>query len=150
VCYFDTSFLVPLVLAEATSTAVSRFVGSLPNEHRATSVWTRVELGSLLGTKVRRGELLSQAAAETQRRFDTLLVNFELIVPEADDFTLATSLLSDFARGLRSGDALHIAVALRSDTATLYSLDKAMLRACRHVGLEATTGIAVPGYEVPQ
>ena len=40
--YFDTSFLVPLILPEATSDAVSGFVAGLGGEDLAVSHWTRV------------------------------------------------------------------------------------------------------------
>jgi predicted nucleic acid-binding protein len=150
VCYFDTSFLVPLVLAEATSTAIARFVGDLPEEQLVASVWTRVEVGSLLGIRVRRGEMSVASAREAHERFETLFAKFELLVPEADDYALASELLSDFGRGLRSGDALHLAVALTNSAATLFSLDRAVLRVGLEVGLEATTGVSLPGHDMPQ
>ena len=46
--YFDTGFLVPLVLPEATSGPVAGFFEDLPGDDLAVSDWTRVEFASLL------------------------------------------------------------------------------------------------------
>lgn len=53
--YFDTSFLVPLILSEASSEPVSAFVESLAGEDLAVSHWTRLEFASLLAREVRMG-----------------------------------------------------------------------------------------------
>ena len=55
--YFDTSFLVPLILPEATSTRIADFFEALPADDLATSHWTRVEFASLLAREVRMGGL---------------------------------------------------------------------------------------------
>ena len=59
--YFDTSFLAPLILDEATSIEVERFMAGLPAEELAISHWTRVEFSSLLAREVRIGGLKIQA-----------------------------------------------------------------------------------------
>ncbi|MBF0391963.1 MAG: pilus assembly protein, partial [Alphaproteobacteria bacterium] len=46
--YFDTSFLVPLLLPEATSDRIAAFMRDLPPGDLAISHWTRVEFSSLL------------------------------------------------------------------------------------------------------
>ena len=61
--YLDTSFIAPLVIAEDTSNAVEAFVLKLKPGELATSLWTQVELASLVSRKVRMGEL-SAAEAE--------------------------------------------------------------------------------------
>ena len=43
--YFDTSFLVPIILPEATSEPVAGFFGALPPDNLAVSHWTRGEFG---------------------------------------------------------------------------------------------------------
>ncbi len=55
--YFDTSFLVPLILPEATSEPIARFFEDQPAGELAVSHWTRVEFASLLAREVRMGEL---------------------------------------------------------------------------------------------
>ena len=55
--YFDTSFLVPLILQEATSDKVTSFVRNRSVEEFAVSHWTRIEFTSLLAREVRIGGL---------------------------------------------------------------------------------------------
>jgi uncharacterized protein len=55
--YFDTSFLVPLILPEATSDKIAAFVRGLPAEEFTVSHWTRVEFSSLIAREVRMGGL---------------------------------------------------------------------------------------------
>jgi predicted nucleic acid-binding protein len=52
VLYFDTSFLAPLILPEATSDKTA-FVRRLPTEELTVSHWTRVEFSSLIAREVR-------------------------------------------------------------------------------------------------
>ena len=53
--YFDTSFLVPLILPESTSDKVAHFFRGLPAAELAVSHWTRVEFSSLIAREVRMG-----------------------------------------------------------------------------------------------
>ena len=55
--HLDTSFLVPLILPEATSARIAGLFGDLPMDDLAVSHWTRVEFASLLGLKARMGSL---------------------------------------------------------------------------------------------
>ena len=63
--YFDTSFLVPLILPETTSEAIAGFFDGLPPDQFAVSHWTRVEFASLLAREVRIG---ASDAAEAGKR----------------------------------------------------------------------------------
>ena len=65
--YVDTSFLVPLILPEASSEPITGFFGGLPTYALAVSHWTRVEFASLLACEVRMGGL--EPAAATRGRF---------------------------------------------------------------------------------
>lgn len=71
--YFDTSFLVPLILLEATSEPITAFFGSLPDEDLAVSHWTRVEFASLLAREVRMGALDAAVARRAGSRFETMI-----------------------------------------------------------------------------
>ena len=68
--YFDTSFLVPLILPEATSEPIAGFFEDLPTEDLAVSHWTRVEFASLLAREVRMGNLDASAARRAGSRFE--------------------------------------------------------------------------------
>lgn len=54
--YFDTSFLVPLLLPEKTSEKIEAYFHHLPvDQTLVTSQWTRVEFASVLSRLVRMG-----------------------------------------------------------------------------------------------
>ena len=61
--YFDTSFLAPLILPEASSELIAAFFEGLPDDDLAVSHWTRVEFASLLAREVRMGGLDAEAAS---------------------------------------------------------------------------------------
>lgn len=113
--YFDTSFLVPLVLPEATSDKIAAFVRKLPAGEFTVSHWTRVEFSSLIAREVRIGGLDVHAAARADARFEAMVdESFSVLLPNADDFDLAKRYLGQFETGLLAGDALHLAVAKSS------------------------------------
>ena len=140
--YFDTSFLVPLILPEATSDKVAKFIRALPAEELAVSHWTRVEFSSLLAREVRMNGLNAEAAARADARFEDMLdESFAVLLPNAGDFDLAKRYLGSPETGLRAGDALHLAIAKNRRAKAIYSLDKTLLKAAHLLGLPARAGI---------
>lgn len=140
--YFDTSFLAPLILEEATSRAIERFLASLPIGSLAISHWTRVEMSSLLGREVRMGRLEAQAARMADAQFEAATRDsFVVLLPNADDYARARTYLAVAATGLRAGDALHLAIAANHGADAIYTLDRTMLRAAHILGLPASHGI---------
>lgn len=67
--------------------------------------------------------------------------SFAVVLPNADDFTLAKEYLFHFETGLRAGDALHLAIARNHRAQVIYSLDKTLLRAGKRLGLQVSMGI---------
>ena len=144
--YFDTSFLVPLILPEATSEPIAGFFEALPADDLAVSHWTRVEFASLLAREVRMGGLDAAAAREAGMRFETMVgESFVVLLPSRDDFDRAKDWLGHFETGLRAADALHLAIAGNRGAGAIYSLDKLMIAAGRTLGLPASAG-TLPGY----
>ena len=142
--YFDTSFVAPLILEEATSARVERFVAALPPGEAAVSHWTRVEFASLLAREVRMGGLTPQAADEADSQFEAIVQEaFVILLPDARDFDLARSFLANYATGLRAGDALHLAIAGNRGATAIYSLDNGLLKAGRLLKLPVSMGIRV-------
>ena len=145
--YFDTSFLVPLILPEATSDPIEAFFEDLPAEDLAVSHWTRVEFASMLAREVRTGNLEPAAAREAGSRFEAMIEeSFIVLLPDRDDFDRAREWLSRFETGLRAGDALHLAIANNRGAAAIHCLDKVMIAAGTTLGLPAGAGIVLPGY----
>jgi predicted nucleic acid-binding protein len=145
--YFDTSFLAPLVVLEEASVRVTEFMGRLPAEPLTVSQWTRVELSSVLGLRVRMGRLKPKEAIDADAQFEaTIERSFTTLLPTADDFRRAREFLQKHKLGLRAGDALHLAIASNHRAETIYSLDKTMLKAGRSLGLPLSSGIRLAGY----
>ncbi|MBK8909024.1 MAG: type II toxin-antitoxin system VapC family toxin [Rhodospirillales bacterium] len=144
--YFDTSFLVPLILPEATSEPIARFFQDLRAESMAVSHWTRVEFSSLLAREVRMGGLSAEAAREADAQFESMVEeSLTVILPNSKDFDLAKAYLGRYETGLRAGDALHLAVARYHGAEAIFSLDKALLRAGQILDVQVSAGIGLPG-----
>lgn len=141
--YFDTSFLAPLFLPELRSAEVAAFVRKLQDANQSVSHWGRVEFCSVLARKVRTGELDAEGAKRADARFENMMGDlFAVILPTADDFTLAKRFLMQVETGLRAGDALHLAVAGNHGAKAIYSLDRAMIKAGKILGLPIGAGIS--------
>lgn len=144
--YLDTSFLVPLILPEATSEPIASFLGGLPADDLAVSHWSRVEFASLLAREVRTGGLDPGVARDAGSRFEMMIrESFVVLLPNRDDFDRAKEWLGHFEIGLRAGDALHLAIAGNRSAEAIYSLDKLMIAAGTTLGLPASAG-TLPGY----
>jgi len=142
--YFDTSFLVPLILPEATSDPIARFFADLAGEELAVSHWMRVEFSSFLAREVRMGSLSVEAARDADARFETMVdESFAVLLPNRDDYNLAKEYLGRFETRLRAGDALHLAIARNRGAEAIYSLDKMLLKAGKILGVPVTEGIAL-------
>jgi predicted nucleic acid-binding protein len=140
--YFDTSFLTPLLLSEATSEAVERFVGELAPGRLGVSAWTGTEFSSLLAWEVRMGALSAADALKIDAQYEMLVgASFHLLVPKADDFSLARQYLQRFETGLRADGALHLAIAFNNKVDTILSLDNTFLKAGHMLGLPVSRGV---------
>ena len=144
--YFDTSFLVPLILPETTSEAIAGFFDGLPPDQFAVSHWTRVEFASLLAREVRMGGLDAAAAHEAGSRFETMVAeSFTVLLPNRGDFDRAREWLGHSETGLRARDALHLAIAGNRGADAIYSLDKLLIKAGKKLGLPTSAGDLFPG-----
>jgi predicted nucleic acid-binding protein len=119
--YFDTSFLVPLLIPEDSSERVEVFFQQLsPRQVLVVSHWTRVEFGSVLSRLVRMKQFGSSDARTCAGHFNKLLNDsFNLITPGKTDFECSWDFLTRFDNGLRAGDALHLAIAANLEESPL-------------------------------
>jgi predicted nucleic acid-binding protein len=131
-----------LIRQEATTARVEKFLDTVPSGELAISLWTTVEVSSLLARDVRMGELSSDGAKRAEDQFDAVVTeSFVVLLPQALDFGLARQYLGHHGTGLRASDALHLAIAQNHRAETIYTLDKALLRAGQMLGLPMSQGI---------
>jgi len=139
--YFDTSFLAPLILEEATSAGIESFIAKLPAGQLYISHWTRVEFSSLISREVRMGGLSKENALAAIDQFDELVKDsFQVLLPGAADYELAKGYIQQFATKLRAGDALHLAIASNNGANTFYTLDEGLLAAARQLKIRSKLG----------
>ena len=142
--YFDTSFLAPLILEEATSAKIEAFFAKLPPGELAVSHWTRVEFASLIAREVRMGGLAEPEALLAIGQFDELVAeSFQVLVPAVADYELAKVSIQNFATKLRAGDALHLAIASNQGAERFYTLDEGLLNAAKLLKVPASRGIKI-------
>ena len=140
--YLDTSFIAPLVITEATSDAVEAVVLKLKPDELTTSLWTQIELASLVSRKVRMGELSVSDGAAVRRECERMFgESFEMLLPTPGDFTAATKFLDARRTALKAGDALHLAIAANHGARKILTLDRGFLEAGRRLNLPVSRGI---------
>jgi predicted nucleic acid-binding protein len=144
--YFDTSFLAPLILEEASSALVEAYVNRLPRAELCVSHWARVEFASLLAREVRTGGLVERDALAAARQLEEMLADsYQIISPQAADYELARQFILRFPAALRTGDAMHLALAKNHAAKSVLTLDKGMLKAGKLLKLPVTHGIRLGG-----
>jgi uncharacterized protein len=134
--YIDTSALVPVFILEPKSEAVVRWVEST-EERLAISEWSLVEFASAAAIKVRTGSIAPNLARQAIARVrDFTQKHCTVAVPGRDEFRRATELVADGRLKLRSGDALHLAIAYSLSAKGIVCLDNAMAVSAQAIGLE--------------
>ena len=140
--YLDTCFITPMLLNEATSEAVERYVVRAAAGSLCISQWTRVEFASVVAREVRMKKMKASLGTVVLAEFDKLVQESLLVlVPMADDYNLAHDYLGRFSTGLRGGDALHLAIAANHGASKILTLDEGLLSAGKQLKLPVSRGI---------
>lgn len=130
--YLDTSVIVPLFVPEARSPAAEAYVSQ---GDFAVSDLAVAEFSSALALAVRSNRLPEAAARAALETFDAWMPAHALQAEtRGEDFAEATLLIRRFDLGLRTPDALHVAIARRLG-ATLAAFDAKMVAAASALGL---------------
>ena len=137
--YLDTSVVVPLVVAETTTFKALKWRESLTATQQreiTLSAWTATEYTSAIGMKVRNRELSpSQGEAAIEAFEKAILANVRVLDVAAPEFRIAEGLLREFALGLRAGDALHLAIAMRNRARAVVCFDRTLAKVGISLGL---------------
>ena len=140
--YLDTSLLTPLFREEATSSKVADFLARQPAGTLAVSKWASVEFASLISRDARMGALTVGQGRRLIAEFDAMVADaLVVLLPTANDFTLAQQYVANFSTQLRAPDALHLAVAHNNRVEFVATLDHGMLFAAKKLKIAARRAI---------
>lgn len=137
--YLDTSALVALVANEPRAPAIKRWLARSAAP-LCSSDWCVPEVASALSLKVRTGQFDEvQADAAWQAFGDACDGLLDLRPVQAADYATAAQMCRVPQAGLRAGDALHLAVALRTGCEALLAFDNDLNKNARANGLQLIT-----------
>ena len=128
--YVDSCVLLSLLIGDSGYSAAEAWLGSREDKPLWISHWVMLEIAGVLALGERRGELDPQNAQVIRKTFKQFQQErLSLVEPRAPDFLQAQEwLLQPNQLTLRSGDALHLAIAKRHGLA-LCSADRALVKA---------------------
>ncbi len=133
--YVDTSLLVAALSSEPMTRLAQQWLAGQEATQLAVSHWTMTELSSALSIKVRRQEIDLEHRANALAVFNELVADsFTLFAVSRDHFRTAAKFADQHRLGLRSGDALHLAIASEHG-ATVYTLDLRLAEAGPPLGV---------------
>lgn len=134
--YWDTSALVPLFVAEATSDMVRSWLRE--DSVIATWAWTRVEIASAIERRTRDGELSREQRRGIASRLGEFSTTWHEVVEMLAVRSRATSVLA--RHPLRAADAAQLGAALHVQEQLgvplqFVSLDQRLTEAAEREGL---------------
>jgi predicted nucleic acid-binding protein len=132
--YLDSSVVVALIVNEPHSPRVDAWCAARAGEEIALSRWVETEVAAALSGKARLERAGDRLLAEARSRFAEVLRSSRRLPIYAVHFDLATRFASQPDTRLRSGDALHLAIAAEA-AATLCTLDRRQADAAAILGV---------------
>ena len=126
--YVDTSVIVPLLTVEPSTASVTAWFSGL-QDMPVSSDWLLTEFSSAISVKVRTGQLSEADAKAVHQEFNLLASSGLRLTPVSRAaFKAAADMTRAYKHGLRSGDALHLAVAQEIDAKIIATLDSTMAK----------------------
>ena len=134
--YGDRCVLLSLLLGDSGYTDSERWLINQGDQTLWISHWVLLEVAGVIATCVRRGQLTAEQAQTIGSEFESFRhERLTLIEPRGTDFLQARQWLERCLHlPLRSGDALHLALAQRQQL-TVVSADRALARCAESLGL---------------
>ena len=133
--YLDTSAAVPMFVPEPASPAIEAWFESC-TEPLVSSDWIVTEFSSALSIKVRKGEISATQAQAAWKDFDAFCKSGLRLLPVSRKAsTKAAGMARNAASGLRSGDALHLAVALEVGVSGIATAGETLAKNAKANGL---------------
>ena len=133
--YLDTSALVPMFIREPKTEAVLAWLESAA-EPVAVSDWSLVEFASAASMKVRSRSVTAKLASDAIEQAHSFVRAYcTLATPRQEEFHRASELAGDSSKGLRAGDALHLAIAEGMNAQMILCFDDALAKGARTLGM---------------
>jgi len=125
--YVDTSVLVAAHTREPHTLLAQAWLAGQSGGGLILTTWALLECESALAIKRRRGELDEAGQMAASRDIEAFAARFgPLATPLEADHQRARELVSQASSGLRAGDALHLATALRLGASHISTLDRVL------------------------
>ena len=133
--YLDTSVLVAALTNAARGDAVRAWMAAREGGGFSSSQWVRTDFSSALAMKLRGGFTTGGQRAAALSLFTQAYMGTFRALPITDShYRAAAAYLDHWELGLRSGDALHLAIAAGHGE-TFCTLDRRMAEVGQQLGL---------------
>lgn len=135
--YLDTSFVVSAFSKETRSLDALEWLSRHQKAELCTSGWIITEFASAIALKIRTGQFDQADLDGLRSQWDGYRsANLRCVIIEDADYDVASSLIYLSKTGLRSGDALHLAICQRIEAA-IVTFDSGLKRAADQFGIAA-------------
>lgn len=133
IAYFDTSAIVPLLIAETGTDAAGRLWDDAERVVTTRLAW--VEARAALASAARLGRVSAPQLKASKRELGHLLIQVDLVEVDDDLVSRAGDLAESLA--LRAYDAVHLAAAQRvlDDDLVVVAGDRALVAAAEATGM---------------
>jgi predicted nucleic acid-binding protein len=133
--YLDTSLLVAAMTEEVATERAQGWLAQQNVSQLTISDWVITEFSAALSVKVRSGRIRGRERTDALREFAKVIAeSIAVLSVTGQHFRLAARLADQSALGLRSGDALHLAVTMDS-AASICTLDRRLAQAATALGI---------------
>jgi uncharacterized protein len=134
--YLDSCVVLSLFLGDSGYDAAEQWLLAQADQPLWVSHWVLLEFSGVLALCLRRGDLTAQRGLAIHAEFECFRhERLGLLEPRGVDYIQARQWLQEFkGPPLRSGDALHLAIAKRQNL-TIASADRGLVKAAEALHL---------------
>jgi predicted nucleic acid-binding protein len=133
--YLDTSFLVALWSNEPMTFAAQKWISGQPAENLSISRWCITEFSAAMAGKLQTGSITELERAEALAAFgNAVRRSFSVLEVDQHAFQRAAIFVNQANLQVRSGDALHLAIAA-GESLPILTFDLRMQAAAKALGI---------------